>query len=102
ANATGFGVGRRGMFGPACGYVRELAQLLPAEAMLSGGIVDFSGGAVPTTRVFVVVHETNPHKRTQLAYYKLGEGPFYVFYTPYHLPHIQLPSPIPRAVLHRA
>src|SRR5205823_12575259 len=36
-----------------------------------------------------------------LAYYKLGEGPFYVFYTPYHLPHIQLPSTIARAVIHR-
>src|SRR5882762_7857910 len=40
ANATGFGVARRGMTGPACGYVRDLAKLLPAEAMLNGGIVD--------------------------------------------------------------
>ena len=27
ANATGFRVGRRGMYGPACGYVREVARL---------------------------------------------------------------------------
>ncbi len=101
ANATGFGVGRRGMYGPACGYVRELATLLPAEAMLAGGIVDYSVGASPHTGGFVVVHETNPYKQTQLAYYKLGDGPFYVFYTPFHLPHIQLPSTIARAVLHR-
>ena len=101
ANATGFGVARRGMVGPACGYVRELAKLLPAEAMLAGGIVDYSVGASPHTGGFVVVHETNPYKQTQLAYYKLGDGPFYVFYTPFHLPHIQLPSTIARAVLHR-
>ena len=101
ANATGFGVGRRGMFGPACGYVRELAHLLPGEAMLNGGIVDYSVGAAPHTGGFVVVHEVNPYKQTQLAYYKLGDGPFYVFYTPFHLPHIQLPSTIARAVLHR-
>ena len=101
ANATGFGVGKRGMFGPACGYVRDLARLLPAEPMLAGGIVDYSVGAMPMTGGFVVVHELNPYKRTQLAYYKLGDGPFYVFYTPYHLPHIQLPSTIARAVLHR-
>ncbi|HMH17813.1 MAG TPA: NAD(P)-dependent oxidoreductase [Burkholderiales bacterium] len=100
ANATGFGVARRGMTGPACGYVRDLAKLLPAEAMLNGGIVDYSVGAAPHTGGFVVVHEENPHKRTQLAYYKLGDGPFYVFYTPFHLPHIQLPSTIARAVLH--
>src|SRR5882762_8788238 len=29
ANATGFRVGRRGMYGPACKYVREMAHLLP-------------------------------------------------------------------------
>ena len=100
ANATGFGVGRRGMYGPACGYVRELAKLLPAEAMLSGGIVDYCVGAAPHTGGFVVVHEENPLKKIQLAYYKLGDGPFYVFYTPFHLPHIQLPSTIARAVIH--
>ena len=101
ANATGFRVGRRGMYGPACGYVRELAKLLPAEAMLDGGIVDYSVGAAPHTGGFVVVHEENPYKKTQLAYYKLGDGPFYVFYTPFHLPHIQMPSTIGRAVIHR-
>jgi predicted homoserine dehydrogenase-like protein len=101
ANATGFGVAKRGMVGPACGYVRDLAKLLPAEAMLSGGIVDYSVGAAPHTGGFVVVHEDNPLKKTQLAYYKLGDGPFYVFYTPYHLPHLQLPSTIGRAIVHR-
>jgi len=100
ANATGFRVARRGMCGPACGYVRDLAKLLPADAMLNGGIVDYSVGAAPHTGGFVVVYEDNPYKRTQLAYYKLGEGPFYVFYTPFHLPHIQLPSTIARAVIH--
>src|SRR6266850_1478871 len=54
ANATGFGVGRRGMFGPACGYVRDLAKLLPAEAMLSTGLVDYSVGAAPYTGAFVI------------------------------------------------
>jgi predicted homoserine dehydrogenase-like protein len=101
ANATGFTVARRGMVGPRCGYVRDLAKLLPPEPMLAGGIVDYSVGASPHTGGFVVVHEENPYKQTQLAYYKLGDGPFYVFYTPYHLPHIQLPSTIGRAVIHR-
>ncbi len=101
ANATGFTVAKRGMVGPACGYVRDLAKLLPPEPMLAGGIVDYSVGAAPHTGGFVVVHEDNPYKRTQLAYYKLGDGPFYVFYTPYHLPHLQLPSTIGRAVIHR-
>jgi predicted homoserine dehydrogenase-like protein len=101
ANATGFHVGRRGMYGPACKEVREMANLLPADQMLSTGLVDFALGAAPYTGAFVIVHEDSPLKKTQLSYYKLGDGPFYVFYTPFHLPHIQIASTIGRAVIHR-
>ena len=99
ANATGFHVGRRGMYGPACEYVRQVADLLPADEMLSTGLVDYALGAAPHTGAFAVVYEDVPLKKTQLAYYKLGDGPFYVFYTPFHLPHIQIASTIGRAVL---
>lgn len=101
ANATGFKVGRRGMYGPACGYVREVANLLPADEMISTGLVDYALGAAPHTGAFAIIHETMPLKMEQLAYYKLGSGPFYVFYTPFHLPHLQIASTIGRAVIHR-
>jgi predicted homoserine dehydrogenase-like protein len=100
ANATGFHVGRRGMFGPSCSYVREIAELLPADQMLATGLVDYALGAAPHTGAFVVVHEETPLKKVQLAYYKIGDGPFYVFYTPFHLPHIQIAATIGRAVIH--
>src|SRR5437870_8690513 len=87
ANATGFRVGRRGMYGPACADVRELATRLPAEAMLAGGLVDYALDAAPYTGAFVIVHEPDPAKQRLLAYGKMGDGPFYVFYTPFHLPH---------------
>src|ERR1700736_5659318 len=101
ANATGFHVGRRGMYGPSCSYVRELAKLLPAEQMLETGLVDYSLGGMPLAGAWVIVHEDSPLKRAQLAYYRLGDGPFFVFYTPFHLPHVQIPSTIGRAVIHR-
>jgi predicted homoserine dehydrogenase-like protein len=101
ANATGFHVGRRGMYGPSCSYVRELSTLLPAEQMLKTGLVDYSVGAMPLTGAWVIVHEESPLKKAQLSYYRLGDGPFFVFYTPFHLPHIQIPSTIGRAVIHR-
>ncbi len=101
ANATGFRAGRRGMYGPACGEVREMANLLPAEQLLESGLVDYALGAAPHTGAFVIVHEESPLKKAQLAYYKLGNGPFYVFYTPFHLPHLQIASTIGRAVIHR-
>jgi predicted homoserine dehydrogenase-like protein len=100
ANATGFHVGRRGMYGPACAHVNEMAHLLPADQMLATGLVDYALGAAPHTGAFVIIHEESPLKKAQLAYYKLGDGPFYVFYTPYHLPHIQIASTIGRAVIH--
>src|SRR5882724_5596465 len=99
ANATGLRAGRRGMYGPACKDVREMANLLPSEQMLSTGLVDYALGAAPYTGAFVIVHEDSPLKKVQLAYYKLGDGPFYVFYTPFHLPHIQIASTIGRAVV---
>jgi predicted homoserine dehydrogenase-like protein len=101
ANATGFHAGRRGMYGPACDHVRDLANLLPADQLLGTGLVDYALGAAPGTGAFVIVHEDAPLKQAQLAYYKLGNGPFYVFYTPFHLPHIQIASTIGRVVVHR-
>jgi len=69
--------------------------------MLDTELVDYALGAAPHTGAFVVVYEDSPLKKVQLAYYKLGDGPFYVFYTPFHLPHIQIASTIGRAVIHR-
>ncbi|MDP1676611.1 MAG: NAD(P)-dependent oxidoreductase [Bacteroidota bacterium] len=99
ANASGFKVGKRGMYGPKCAHVKEMTKLLPADQLLNGGLVDYALGAEPYTGAYVIVHEDNPIKQKHLSYLKMGDGPFYLFYTPYHLPHIQLPSTIARAVL---
>jgi predicted homoserine dehydrogenase-like protein len=69
--------------------------------MLHSGLVDYALGAAPYTGAFVIVYEDSALKRAQLEYYKLGEGPFYVFYTPYHLPHVQIASTIGRAFIYR-
>jgi predicted homoserine dehydrogenase-like protein len=99
ANSSGFRVAKRGMHGPKCAHVNEIAQKLPLEELLDGGLVDFALGAAPHTGAWIVVHEPNPAKRKTLAYLKLGDGPLYVLYTPYHLPHIQIASTIARAAL---
>jgi predicted homoserine dehydrogenase-like protein len=101
ANATGFLAGQRGMYGPPCEHVKEMAKLLPVDQMLDTGIVDYALGAAPYTGAFVIVYEENPLKQAQMGYVKMGDGPFYVFYTPYHLPHIQMMSTIGRAVIYR-
>jgi predicted homoserine dehydrogenase-like protein len=67
----------------------------------ASGLVDYALGAAPHTGAFAITYDTNPLKKAQLAYYKLGDGPFYVFYTPFHLPHLQIASTIGRAFVHR-
>jgi predicted homoserine dehydrogenase-like protein len=99
ANATGFKVGKRGMYGKRCDHVNEIVNHLPMEQLLSGGLVDYALGAAPHSGAFVVVHEEHPAKRRNLGYFKMGDGPLYVFYTPYHLPHIQIAATIARAAL---
>jgi predicted homoserine dehydrogenase-like protein len=103
ANATGMQVARRGMFGPtvAAGTpIQEAAEQFPLEAMLDGpGIVDYVVGAEPAPGVFVLgAHEHHVQKH-YLNLYKLGEGPLYCFYTPYHLCHFEVPNTVARAVL---
>ena len=99
ANATGFKVGRRGMYGPKCAHATEAAPLFPADQMLNGGLVDYVLGAEPGPGVFVIGYNDHPTKRQYMHYLKMGEGPFYVFYVPYHLPHLEAPLTVARAVL---
>jgi len=101
ANATGFGVGKRGMNGPRCADVREVLKYLPEDQMLNRGIVDYALGAEPGTGAFVVGYNAEPVRQQYMRYFKMGDGPFYLFYTPYHLPHLQLPLTVARAVLFR-
>jgi predicted homoserine dehydrogenase-like protein len=102
ANATGMRVGKRGMFGPTVPvgtHVMEAPGWYPHEALLEGpGLVDYVVGASPAPGVFVLgVHE-HAAQRHYLNLYKLGEGPFYCFYTPYHLCHFEVPATVARAV----
>jgi len=82
----------RGEMG-TCKHVREMANLLPADQMLSTGLVDYALGAEPHTGAFVVVHEESPLKKAQLAYYKLGDGPFTFFIRRFICLIFRLPQP---------
>jgi predicted homoserine dehydrogenase-like protein len=103
ANATGMTVGRRGMFGPTLPSgtpLKEVMDKYPLEALLSGpGIVDYVVGAEPGPGVFVLGTHDHPKQRHYLNLYKLGEGPLYLFYTPYHLCHFEVPLTAARAAL---
>ncbi|MEM2122957.1 MAG: NAD(P)-dependent oxidoreductase [Candidatus Bathyarchaeia archaeon] len=87
SNATGLTPDIRGMHGPEA-RVGELGRIFRDKK--SGGILDNEGvvdyviGIAPG--VFVVVDIPDEEVRSNLNYLKVGEGPPYVFYRPYHLP----------------
>jgi predicted homoserine dehydrogenase-like protein len=103
ANATGMGVAERGMFGltvPPGTPIQEVANLYPLETFLEGpGIVDYVVGAEPAPGVFVIGTHNHPKQQHYLNLYKLGAGPLYCFYTPYHLCHFEVPLTAARAEL---
>jgi predicted homoserine dehydrogenase-like protein len=70
-----------------------------AELESLGGVVDYVVGSRPGPGVFVLATHQDPRQRHYLELYKLGQGPLYSFYTPYHLCHFEVPQTVARAVL---
>jgi predicted homoserine dehydrogenase-like protein len=99
ANATGFKPAKTGMYGHECKHVKDLLQHFGPKDFTRGGLVDFALGAEPGTGAFVIGYNDDPVLKQYMAYFKFGDGPLYLFYTPYHLPHLQLPHSVARAVL---
>ena len=101
ANATGMQVAKRGMLGYEFkGHVDEMTSMYDVEQLKQlGGIVDYVVGAKPGPGVYVFATHDDPKQQHYLNLYKLGEGPLYSFYTPYHLCHFEVPLSVARVVL---
>lgn len=101
ANGTGMTVARRGMYGYAHpGHVDELTGRYDVDELRDlGGIVDYVVGSKPSPGVFVFAAHDDPKQQHYLNLYKLGQGPLYSFYVPYHLCHFEVPLSAARAVL---
>jgi predicted homoserine dehydrogenase-like protein len=89
ANATGLVPARRGMLGPPARHVSEVFEKFDLDGLRAQGVVDYILGADPGGGVFVVGYCEEPVQREYLSYYKMGDGPFYLFYRPYHLCHLE-------------
>lgn len=99
ANATGFPVAKRGMLGLKATRVEEAVNLFDKKQMLETGLTDYILGAEPSFGVFVIAYSKNPVKRRYMKCYKMGDGPFYTFYTHCHLSPIEAPISVAQAVI---
>lgn len=118
ANGTGMTIAKRGMYGydfnrhkeelidrfNLCygGHVDDCTKLYDVDQLKElGGIVDYIVGVRPGPGVFVFGTHDDSKQQHYLNLYKLGEGPLYSFYTPYHLCHLEVPLSVARVVLFR-
>ncbi len=101
ANATGMKVAQRGMLGYEYkGHVDDMTSMYNVEQLKElGGIVDYVVGPKPSPGVFVFASHDDPTQGHYLNYGKLGEGPLYSFYIPYHLTIFEVPLSVARVVL---
>ncbi len=109
ANAFDMRVAKRGMIGPDFSGGDPYAPKVPLEECLDvykpylgpdkPALVEYVVGASPPAGVFVLGWQEDPIQQHYYNYYKLGNGPLYVFYDPYHLCHMQVPISIGRVVL---
>lgn len=103
ANATGFQVKSRGMSRGLeyRGDVMTIGSLYDIDELRSyGGIIDYVVGT-PLTKVYCLAEHPDPKQQHYLSLYKMGDGPLYSFFIPYHLVHFEVPSAIARVVLFR-
>lgn len=116
ANATGMTIAKRGMLGydfmlnqdelvkkfnlNFTGHIDDLTKLYDVDQLKElGGIVDYVVAVKPGPGVYVFGTHDDPKQQHYLNLYKLGEGPLYSFYTPYHLCHFEVPLSVARVVL---
>jgi predicted homoserine dehydrogenase-like protein len=104
ANATGLIPDRPGMHGPACSRDELNKVLIPQSAggvLSSGeGRVDYSIGKGVAPGVFVVAEMDHARIRERMEDLKMGEGPYFTFFRPYHLTSLEVPLTCARAVLY--
>lgn len=104
ANATGLIPDKPGMHGPACSRDELNKVLVPESAggILSSGAgrVDYTIGKGVAPGVFVVAEMDHPRIRERMEDLKMGQGPYFTFFRPYHLTSLEVPLTCARVVLY--
>ncbi|MFB9122006.1 homoserine dehydrogenase [Paraburkholderia dipogonis] len=102
-NATGLVPDVPGMHGPSATLDQLHDVLCPVAdgGILSRkGVVDYTIGKGVAPGVFVVAELAHPRLRERMHDLKLGKGPYYTFYRPYHLTSLEVPLSCARAALY--
>lgn len=104
ANALGLRTAVPGMLGPRAKHVLDVFELFDLDGLwreTRQPLVDYVLGAEPLGGVFVVVHTSEAFQQFTLDWYPsdMGSGPYYLFYRPFHIGHIEAMACVAEAVL---
>ncbi|RWP25449.1 homoserine dehydrogenase [Mesorhizobium sp.] len=104
ANATGLVPDVPGMHGPTA-TLEELAGVLcPREdggVLHRKGVVDYSIGKGVAPGVFCIVETRHPRVLERMIDLKVGKGPYFTIFRPYHLTSLEVPLSAARAVVYK-
>ncbi len=103
SNATGLVPDVPGMRGPKVDLEDLVNVFIPKEdggILSKRGCVDYSTGKV-APGVFAVVHTDEPRIIFDMRFLSMGNGPYYMFYRPYHLCNIETPIAAAEAVIYK-
>ncbi len=104
ANATGLVPDVPGMHGPTA-TLEELASVLcPREdggVLHRKGVVDYSIGKGVAPGVFCVIETRHPRVMERMIDLKVGKGPYFTIFRPYHLTSLEVPLSAARAVVYK-
>ena len=103
ANCTGLVPDCPGMHGPAATRDELASVLVPKShggVLSQAGCVDYSIGKGVAPGVFCIVESDHPRVTERLIDLKVGKGPFFTIFRPYHLTSLEVPLSAARAVLH--
>ena len=103
ANATGLVPDVPGMHGPNASLETLQDVLCPREdggVLSRKGVVDFTVGKGVAPGIFVIAELDHPRLMERMSDLKLGPGPYYTFYRPYHLTSLEVPLSCARAGLY--
>lgn len=91
ANAFGMRTVVPGMMGPQAKHVSDVPAIFDFHQLWENKVpfVDYILGAEPGGGIFAVGYHKHPYQQSMMEYYKMGKGPFYLFYRPYHLCHVE-------------
>lgn len=89
----------RGMEGPRMKQFTEVLDKF--DLSYPGCAVEYILGAKPGGGVFIIAETQNKLQQEYLEYYKRGKGPYYLFYRPYHLCHLETPRAIVNTFLYK-